>query len=72
MVNGNSNIDAVTEGITYCFSRSVDCQSLKVARNLLKSMKLTEADINTVIFMFAASCAKHYNYGFTAAKNNAR
>ncbi len=64
------NTDVVIEGINYCFSQRVDSQSLKIAHDLLKSMKLPESDINTVMFMFAATCAKHYKFGYIAARNN--
>lgn len=74
MINNNHDEQdrstaVVIEGIQHCFSRSVDSESLKIALEMLKSMKLPDSDINTLMFMFAASCSKHYKYGYVAAQN---
>ncbi|CVK18424.1 hypothetical protein [Sporomusa sphaeroides] len=71
-MNSNSNTNVIVEGINYCFSRRVDSQSLKIAHDLLKSMNLSESDINTVIFMFAATCAKHYKHGYLEARDTTK
>lgn len=69
-IDKNATTQKVVEGINYCFSRHVDTQSLKVGYNLLKSMKVPEADINTLMLLLAAICAKHYKYGYMAAHNS--
>jgi hypothetical protein len=63
---------AVMQGIDYCFPQYVDKQSIKTVCDILKNMKVPDSDINTVMFIFAASCAKHYKQGFTAARDNVK
>lgn len=65
----NEKSHTVIEGINYCFSRCVEERSLEITYDMLKSMNLPEADINTVIFLFAATCAKHYKNGYKAGRN---
>lgn len=68
----NKIINTTVEEIGYCFSQNVDNRSLNIAYRLLESMKLPEADINTIIFMLATTCAKHYQYGYNAACQNCK
>lgn len=56
----------VIESINYCFSKCVDEKSLEIAYDMLKSMELSDSDVNTVLFLFAGTCAKHYKHGYKA------
>lgn len=62
----------VAESIDYCFSQRIDKNSLKILHDLLDGMKVAESDINTVVFMVAAACAKHYKSGFMEAQQSSK
>lgn len=63
----NKGTNDIIESINYCFSNRIDLQSLKIIHDVLEDMNLSEPNINTVMFLFAATCAKHYKYGYCAA-----
>lgn len=68
--NENQETSVIFEGINYCFSKRVDERSLKIILDILRCMRLPASDINTLMLLFAATCAKHYKDGYTAALHN--